>query len=93
MLTADEMRDEQQLIFTLTHDYTGKKLATTFYPVERIANLFAERPLARVDSNVDWTRFDAIVLDQTSQSNLIAHGVPVKSVGRYAIIEPAKVQP
>ncbi len=93
MLTADEMQDERKLIYTLAHDYPDKKLATTFYPVERIANLFAELPLTRVSAKDNWTDFDAVILDQTSQSNLITPGTPIKAVGRYAIIEPAKVQP
>ncbi len=93
MLTADEMRDEIELVYTLTHDYAGKNVATTFYPVERVANLFAELPLARVSAKDNWTDFDAVILDQTSQSNLITLGTPIKAVGRYAIIEPAKVQP
>lgn len=92
-LTANEMQDEQMLLYTLTHDYNGKKLATTFYPVERIANLFADLPLTRVNAKDKWTDYDAVVLDKTSQSNLVSPGAPVKSVGRYAIIEPAKEQP
>lgn len=93
MLTANEMQDEQMLLYTLTHDYTGRKLATTFYPVERIANLFADLPLTRLNVKDNWTDYDAIVLDKTSQSNLVTPGAPVNSVGRYAIIEPAKGQP
>ncbi|MCC6798259.1 MAG: glycosyltransferase family 39 protein [Candidatus Hydrogenedentes bacterium] len=92
MLTTDKMRDERKLLYTLAHDYPGKKLATTFYPAERIVNLFAELSISRVTVKDDWTVFDVVILDQTSQSGLITPDTPIKSVGRYAIIEPAKEQ-
>ena len=88
MLTRDEMRDEFGLIETLQRDYAGKRLATTFYPVERIVNLLAEIPAPWLHVSEPWTEYDAVIVDRTSQPDA-AKGA-VANVGRYAIVEMGK---
>lgn len=91
MLTRDEMRDEYALIAHLERAYPNKALATTFYPIERIANLLAERPLTRVRVTDSWRAYDAVIVDTISQPDAAAKATA--AIGRYAIVEPGTAAP
>lgn len=90
MLSRDEMHDEYALIEHIQSQYAGRKVATTFYPVERTANLLAEFPLARVKPTDRWTPFDAVIVDTISQPEAAQRHPGAQTFGRYAIIDPGE---
>lgn len=83
----DDMRDEYALVDRIRRDYLGKRIATTFYPVERILNLFAEQPVARVRTADAFADYDVVIVDAASQPELIPRAT-VQRLGRYAIVQP-----
>jgi hypothetical protein len=88
MSTRDEMRDEYALVRHVSREYDGKKVATTFYPVERMENLLAEFPVARVREKDSWAGYDAVIVDRASQPDAAARNRTAEAFGRYSVIEP-----
>lgn len=88
MATRDEMREERDAVQYLSTHYEGAAVATTFYPIERVANLLGGFPMQRVRAGDSWSDYDAVVVDKTSQADAIGDKPISHSFGRYAIVEP-----
>ena len=87
MWTRDEMRDEYAVVTHVGQAYMGKRVATTFCPIERVANVLVEFPMARVGTTDSWLGYDAVIVDRTTQPDAAARGPSVEDRGRYIIIE------
>jgi len=88
MLFADEMQNEYALIQEIRNKYSDRKLATTFYPAERILNLYAEIPVSRLSPHDNMEAFDAVILYNPNRGNAPRSTGEKFSVGPYSIIEP-----
>ncbi|NUM53170.1 MAG: glycosyltransferase family 39 protein [Candidatus Hydrogenedentes bacterium] len=86
MATRDEMQDEYAVVDHLVKHYDRAAVATTFYPIQRVANLLAEFPVDRVRTTDSWQEYDAVVLDARSQTDAIGDNRIEQTFGRYAII-------
>jgi len=91
--TRDEMKDEYALVDRLKQDYRQRTVATTFYPLERVANLLAEIPVHRIGETHAWNAYDAVVVDAQSQPELASRPRLAARAGRYVIIEPGNAAP
>ncbi|MBX7256655.1 MAG: glycosyltransferase family 39 protein [Candidatus Hydrogenedentes bacterium] len=87
-LSHDDMQADRALseyVKSLPHD---AEVATTFYPVERTLNFFADRHVTRISATREAVEsHPCVILDAVSQRDLVDLLGATKRIERYAVYE------
>ena len=85
----DEMRDDLALAGFVNALPKEFSIATTFWPVEKMLNFFAQRSVARLKTVPGCaTAYDVIIIDQRQEQTLLVDRTPDRVIGRYRILLP-----